>query len=173
MNSEFWEKIKQVFDEALNLPSMERHSFIKEKLDDEESVKEVLSLLESYGRAESFLENEVSTFVKEADENDPLIGKRIGNYKIEKPIAQGGMGTVYLGVRDDEQFKMKVAIKLIRLGLNSEHIIKRFENERQTLANLDHPNIAKLFDGGKTEDSILFESQLKISLEFPIKKGLH
>jgi serine/threonine-protein kinase len=80
--------------------------------------------------------------------------ERIGPYKIIREIGYGGMGAVYLAVRDDDQFKKHVAIKLMKPGLDSDLRFRRFHRERQILANLDHPNIAKLLDGGTTEEGI-------------------
>jgi non-specific serine/threonine protein kinase/serine/threonine-protein kinase len=76
----------------------------------------------------------------------------IGPYRIIERIGQGGMGDVYLAERSDDQFRKKVAIKLIRLGMDSEFVLKRFRNERQILASLEHPNIARLLDGGTASD---------------------
>lgn len=81
-------------------------------------------------------------------------GSRIGPYKIVREIGHGGMGTVYLAERDDEQYRQQVAIKLIKPGLGGEAIRKRFRNEMQILADLNHPNIARLFDGGETVEGV-------------------
>jgi serine/threonine protein kinase len=79
---------------------------------------------------------------------------RIGPYKIVREIAYGGMGAVYLAERADDQYRRQVAIKLIRRDMDTEFILQRFRNERQILAALDHPNIARLFDGGTTTDGL-------------------
>jgi non-specific serine/threonine protein kinase/serine/threonine-protein kinase len=81
-------------------------------------------------------------------------GTRIGPYRILREIGHGGMGAVYLAERDDEHFRQQVAIKLIKPGLGGEVIRKRFRNEMQILADLNHPNIARLFDGGETIDGV-------------------
>lgn len=81
-------------------------------------------------------------------------GTRIGPYTILRELGHGGMGAVYLAERDDEHFHQQVAIKLIKPGLGGEAIRKRFRNEMQILADLNHPNIAKLFDGGETLDGV-------------------
>jgi eukaryotic-like serine/threonine-protein kinase len=78
----------------------------------------------------------------------------IGPYKILRKLGEGGMGTVYLAARDDAQYKKQVAIKLVKRGMASSFIIRRFRNERQILASLDHANIARLLDGGTTEDGL-------------------
>ncbi|HKP86647.1 MAG TPA: protein kinase [Blastocatellia bacterium] len=77
----------------------------------------------------------------------------IGPYKVIRRIGQGGMGFVYLAARDDDQFKKQVAIKVVRPGMDTDFVLRRFLSERQILANLDHPNIARLLDGGTTEDN--------------------
>lgn len=82
------------------------------------------------------------------------IGSRIGAYKILREIGHGGMGTVYLAQRDDEHYRQQVAIKLINPGIGGEAIRRRFRNEMQILADLNHPNIARLIDGGETADGM-------------------
>ena len=81
-----------------------------------------------------------------------MAGRRLGAYKLTKRVGQGGMAAVYQAVRADGEFHQQVAIKLVQPGLDSEEVLKRFRNERQTLASLDHPNIVKLLDGGSTPD---------------------
>jgi len=82
---------------------------------------------------------------------DDLVGRRLGHYRINARIASGGMGTVYEAVREDE-FRQRVAIKVVKRGMDTEDILRRFRAERQTLAALNHPNIARLLDGGATPD---------------------
>jgi serine/threonine protein kinase len=90
-----------------------------------------------------------------ADEtSDPYAGKQIDQYKIIQEIGHGGMGTVYLANRADESFDKQVAVKLIKRGMDTNAVLKRFVMERQILANLEHPNIASLLDGGSTEDGL-------------------
>ncbi len=79
-----------------------------------------------------------------------LIGQRCGPYQIVREIGRGGMGTVYLAGRVDDEFKQRVALKVLRTGMEAEEILRRFRHERQILASLDHPNIARLLDGGST-----------------------
>ena len=81
-------------------------------------------------------------------------GGRIGPYQVVTEIGRGGMGAVYLAVRADDQYHKRVAIKLVKKGMDSEDILARFRHERQILANLDHPNIARLLDGGTTEEGV-------------------
>lgn len=84
------------------------------------------------------------------DLEDLMIGQRLGAYQIEREIGRGGMGTVYLARRADNVFQRRVAIKIIKRGMDTDFILRRFRHERQILANLEHPNIARLLDGGAT-----------------------
>ncbi len=79
--------------------------------------------------------------------------RRIGAYRVLRELGHGGMGTVYLAARADDQYQKRVAVKVVR-GLNSEEIVRHFRRERQILAGLDHPNVARLFDGGTTDDDL-------------------
>ncbi len=83
-----------------------------------------------------------------------MIGKRISQYRIVEQLGSGGMGEVYRAVRADDQYQKQVAIKLVRAGADSGLVVSRFKNERQILASLDHPNIARLLDGGATEEGV-------------------
>ena len=82
------------------------------------------------------------------------IGKRVGAYVIIREIGQGGMGTVYLAARADGYFEKQVAIKLLKRGVANEEVLRRFRSERELLARLDHPNIARLIDAGTTDDGL-------------------
>ena len=79
---------------------------------------------------------------------------RIGTYRLVRELGQGGMGTVYLAVRDDDAFHKRVALKVLKRGMDTDSIVRRFRTERQILAGLDHPNIARLLDGGTTADGL-------------------
>src|SRR3989475_9036648 len=81
-------------------------------------------------------------------------GRRLGPYRVLHEIGHGGMAVVYAALRADDEYRKRVAIKIVRPGFDSEEILRRFRNERQTLATLDHPNIVKLLDGGSTEDGL-------------------
>ena len=90
-----------------------------------------------------------------ANEN-ALIGQQIGVYKIVGELGQGGMGAVYLATRTDGKFKQKVALKLLKREMNTAALRRRFQQEREILASLEHPNIARLLDAGTTDDKIPF-----------------
>lgn len=159
MNSINWLQVKEIFSAALDLPPAEREDFIREKCGDEAIIVEVESLLAAYEEADNFIESPafrpVQDFVKDGQRSS-MSGKIIGVYKIEKEIGRGGMGAVYLARRADREFEKRVAVKLIKRGLDTDDIIRRFRQERQILATLDHPNITRLIDGGATEDGLPF-----------------
>src|SRR5580765_8682852 len=83
--------------------------------------------------------------------DESMIGRKAGPYRIERELGHGGMGTVYEAWRADGEFQHRVAIKLVNAGLDNDFVIKRFRNERQILAALDHPNIGRLLGGGTTD----------------------
>ena len=83
-----------------------------------------------------------------------LAGHRIGVYRLVEEIGRGGMGTVYRAVRDDDEFQMVVAIKIVSRGMDTDMVLRRFRTERQILASLDHPNIARILDGGSTSSGL-------------------
>ena len=86
------------------------------------------------------------------DALDESLEPRVGTYRLVRELGQGGMGTVYLAVRDDDAFHKRVALKVLKRGMDTDAIVRRFRTERQILAGLDHPNIARLLDGGTTPD---------------------
>ncbi len=143
-----WNRVRELFDMALDMAPDESAAFLHEQCGaDDKLLAEVKGLLRADETPHSMLgAPALASFDPFADDN--LIGQKIGAYKIEKLIASGGMGAVYLANRDDGQFTQQVALKLIKRGMDSEEIISRFHSERQILANLEHPNIARLIDGG-------------------------
>ncbi len=159
LEKEKWQKAKEIFQTALNLPSAERPAFIEKASDGDEQIKmEVETLLEAHEEAGDFINKSafsVADFVTDTPKTS-LIGQKIGVYEIERQIGRGGMGAVYLARRADQTFDKRVAVKLIKRGFDTDEIIRRFRNERQILAGLDHPNITRLLDGGATDDGLPF-----------------
>jgi len=150
-------KIEEIFHAALEINPENRAAFLEKHCKDDDGLrKEVSALLTSHEQAGTFLETpNLPLLISDLrDTSDPMLGKQIGAYRIERCIAEGGMGKVYLGIRDDETFKQQVAIKLIKRGMDTAEVLKRFRYERQTLAGLVHPNIARLLDGGSTENGL-------------------
>lgn len=120
---------------------------------------EVLALLAAHESSGNFIQQAafVDVGLVKADKIDPsaaIVGQQIGSYKVIRELGRGGMGTVYLAARADESFHKQVALKVIKRGMDSDAIVRRFVMERQILANLDHPNIARLIDGGTTTDGL-------------------
>jgi serine/threonine protein kinase/tetratricopeptide (TPR) repeat protein len=148
MTPERWRQIKDLFDAVAEKTPDERSGYLTSSCgDDAELRREVESLIAAYGDAGSKYEKPVI-------HSDPMIGRQIGAYRILRRLGTGGMGSIYLAARADDQFRRLVAVKAIRAELLDEHTRRRFENERHTLAALEHPNIVKLLDGGTTEDGI-------------------
>lgn len=158
MTPERWKKLEEVFESAVQRPPSERAAFLERACDGDPTLRnQVETLLLSYEKAGSFMEVPAlgSAFSKTlVDQTTSVIGLRLGAYRIVREIGRGGMGSVYLAVRADDEFHKQVAIKLIKRGMDTDFIVRRFRNERQILASLDHPNIARLLDGGTTEDGL-------------------
>ncbi|HTR22980.1 MAG TPA: protein kinase [Terriglobales bacterium] len=156
MNPERWQHVKQIFDEALAIEPSQRTSFLDRSCDGDPQLRqEVDSLLDSHNRAgTNFLNAPAADLETVALPSSPSQrGRRIGVYEIVEQIGYGGMGEVFSAVRADGQYKKEVAVKLVRGGYDTASVLERFRNERQILASLDHPNIARLLDGG-TADGI-------------------
>ena len=154
MNEDRWQKIELLFEEALKLESSERENFLKKKCgDDKELFDEIISLLNEDSNIHAILREDLTGSINLPEEIN-YEGKIVGAYRILKKIAEGGMGSVFLAERADGQFEQKVALKLIKQGLNSAEIVRRFQSERQILARLQHPNIARLLDGGLTDEGL-------------------
>ncbi|RMH15278.1 MAG: hypothetical protein D6696_21155 [Acidobacteria bacterium] len=156
MRPERWQRIKEIFDRAAGLSGDERSAYLDRACaGDGELRAEVESLLVSDETTESVLDERMADVfgaLLERDARRALAGREIGNYRLLRELGHGGMAVVYAAARADDQYRKEVAIKLIKRGMDSEPIIARFLQERQILANLDHPNIARLFDGGVTDD---------------------
>jgi len=152
MSTERWQRVKQLFDQVLERPVEERATFIDSAaIDDPNLATELRSLLQAYeapGPLEhtSGLRDGLPHLIKD------LSGSRIGPYRLEREVGRGGMGVVYLAARVEGGFSQRVAIKLAPQALVSESILARFTAEREILAKLEHPNIARLLDGGVTPE---------------------
>lgn len=156
MNSERWQWVKQLLDEAILVVPEERSAYLDGACGaDRELRAEVESLLASHEQAgTNFLMKPAVNLKAAAPPSPTRIGRRLGVYQVLEEIGRGGMGEVYRGARVDGQYNKEVAIKLVRGGYDSASLLERFRNERQILATLDHPNIARLLDGGTTEDGV-------------------
>ncbi len=147
-----WQEIDRIFEAALELSEDARHPWLTaECAGDHDLHRAVLRLLESDRKAESFLARPMSPALPLAPEPVDERGRRVGAYRLIEPISHGGMGSVYLAERDDDHYRRRVAIKLVRQGFLEEQLYQRFLLERQILAGLEHPYIARLYGGGETE----------------------
>ena len=159
MKAERWQAVRKVLEEALDLPLAERLAYVDQVCgDDGDLRREVVSMIASYEEEGDALESPVMDL--EGVLSAGMVGgetlteaqRQVGAYHLIEQIGQGGMGAVFLARRSDRAYQKKVAVKLLRPGWTSEDLLRRFRRERQILANLEHPNITKLLDGGTTED---------------------
>jgi serine/threonine-protein kinase len=160
ISNERWAEVERVLDGALALPTGDVAAFLdRECGEDAELRREVEQLLDSCRRAGDFLEQPAFGLAaalesERAARRAVPAGRRIGPYVVMGEAGHGGMGVVYLAERDDGQFRQRVALKVLPRGLESGHAIRRFLDERQILASLTHPGIARLLDGGVTDDEL-------------------
>ncbi|MBL8990573.1 MAG: serine/threonine protein kinase, partial [Phycisphaerae bacterium] len=153
-----FQRAEEVFQRVSVLPPEDRARAVRQACgQDTALLAEVESLLEHSTRMGEFLlapalgvglGAEVPEDAPETAED--LSGQSVGPYRLERRLAVGGMGAVYLAARADGHFDQKVAVKLVKRGMDSDEIVRRFRDERRTLAALNHPNIARLLDGGAT-----------------------
>jgi len=160
MNAERWKQVDAILDAVLEIAPSDRFAFLNDKCGDDENLRlEVKKLLASMEKAEDFLEappveSVFRLFDEESSEN--FIGRQIGVYRLIRLIGQGGMGSVFLASRIDREFRKEVAVKIVSSLWHSDEIKDNFRRERQILARLEHENIARLLDGGTTDEGIPF-----------------
>lgn len=152
MTPERWGRLEQLFDAAVDLDESARAAFIaRETASDAEMGEELESLLNNDGR--QHVAEVIGTLKRSASQDAPIIGRRIGAYRLIREIGRGGMGAVYEAVRAGD-FAQTAAIKLCGQAALPGVFRERFDQERQILASLQHPYIARLFDGGATDDGV-------------------
>jgi serine/threonine protein kinase/Tfp pilus assembly protein PilF len=151
--------LKELFLAALEHPPEARSDFLAEACSGDRNlqreIESLLAVYESYSdalRTPGFELSSASLAAEALETLNQRAGERLGPYRLVDEIGRGGMGAVYLAQRDDGQFEQQVAIKLIKRGMDTDAIVRRFHRERQILADLNHPNIARLLDGGVTPD---------------------
>jgi serine/threonine-protein kinase len=167
MEREHWARIEEILFAVSELPETARAGAAARMCGDQPALQaEVMSLLQHERHVGKFLEEPAlgTDFVllpadasAAPDEmsgavRDEMIGRTVGRYRIERRLASGGMGVVYLAARADGQFAQRVALKIVKRGMDTDEILRRFRRERQTLAALGHANIARLIDGGATDN---------------------
>lgn len=154
-----WHQVKDVLAAALERPEAERVAFLDAACADDTALRaELDALLAAHHAADNdataFLDAPAFTLDHAESARDPNVGRFLGPYVIERVIGRGGMGAVYLAHRADGVFDQRVAVKMVRGVLDSDLLVRRFRHERQILASLDHPDIARVFDGGTTEEGL-------------------
>lgn len=167
-----WKELESLFDQALSLPMADRERFVQSEACPVELREELRGLLDadhtecgsSLVGMETLVSRQTESFLKAGD----ATGMRLGPYRLVEKIAEGGMGSVYLGKREDRDFQQTVAVKLMRQVLPSESAVERFRQERRLLARLNHPNIARLIDGGMTESGLPY-----LVMEYVTGEAIH
>jgi serine/threonine protein kinase len=158
MVPERWDEIKDRLQAALELEPEQRDAYVNQVAATNPELRhELESLIASHEQAGTDFLNTSAAQAVALDNSGGRavsVGRRIGPYQIIEEIGTGGMGEVYRAFRADDQYHKQVAIKLVRGGQDSAFVLNRFRNERQILAILDHPNIARLLDGGTTEEGV-------------------
>ncbi len=147
-----WEKVRDLLDSALELPEEERSRYLDAHCHDPQVRKSVEVLIESYEQSATFLEDPLHSAFASPDGD--WSGRVLGSYRLLDEIGVGGMARVYRAVRADDEYNQNVAVKIISGVLLSKQLVDHFRAERQILANLNHPNIARLLDGGTTKEGL-------------------
>jgi serine/threonine-protein kinase len=156
LNPERWKRVQEIFHAALTVEPSEREELVRqESAGDDALAAEVISLLQAHDSG-----GLVGAVPDAGIRSVPAL-ERIGPYRVLRPLGQGGMGAVYLGERSGEGFTQRVAVKLLRLGFADPRLGDRLVSERQILAQLEHPGIARLIDGGAT-----LEGQPYLAMEY-------
>ena len=158
-DSAHWRRIDAAMDRLLIAAVTDRHALIDELAGDDPMLRDELeSLMRAHAAAGEFLERPATSLLDadvrdmDRDSRGDAAGRMVGRYRLLEQIARGGMGTVWLAGRADGQYEQRVALKLIKRGMDTDEIIGRFLRERQILARMQHPHIARLLDGGVSDD---------------------
>jgi len=155
-----WAEVEAALEAALQVPRGEREALLRRLAAGDEALRrEVESLLGAHDAADDFLETSAENFARpfvgdlpDDPALDEVVGSTIGRYTVRRELGRGGFGRVYLADRADGQFEQRVALKLVKRGMDTDEIVGRFLRERQILARLEHANIARLLDGGVSDD---------------------
>jgi serine/threonine protein kinase len=159
MTRDDWQAIEAAFGKAVSLAAGERERFVGEFDHDHPGLGPQLQrLLEADDKGETELRVRIGEAARDVAGNaaDPWIGRDVGAWKITKRLAGGGMGAVFLAERSDGEFRQVAAVKVMAAQLLHPEAVSRFKSERQILANLAHPYIARLIDGGSTDEGLPF-----------------
>ena len=157
MTTSDWQRLEQAFEQALQLEGAEREAFLTMFSKEYPRLADKLAdLLAADGQRNEALEAPIRAAADSLAEttDDVWVGRTLGVWQIEKRIAAGGMGAVFLAQRADSEYTQHAALKIMTGQLLAPDAISRFRAERQILASLQHPNIASLIDGGSTEEQL-------------------
>ena len=155
MEPERFRRLKEIFEGALDQPPADRPTYCATAAaGDAELLDRAMALIAAHESGDTAFEEGARAAIAEAgrDLQTAAEGLSVGPYRIVRELGRGGMAAVYLARRDEGGFAQEVAIKLVKRGLDTDEILRRFEHERQILAGLAHPNVARLLDGGSTAD---------------------
>ncbi len=148
MEPERWARVRELFDAAVDLDPAARDTYLTRECGADRSLlSDVRAMIAAIQTNPGFMESPVLS----ESQADLMEGRTVGKYKLLRRLATGGMGSVYAAARTDQEYQKVVAVKIVKPGMDSEEIIRRFRTERQVLASLEHPNIARLLDGGTTD----------------------
>lgn len=155
MAAERWQRIEKIFKAAIELPAARQAPFLDESCGDDDELRQTVErLLSSDRQAGEFLEEALLSGIELVEDSTQEGSQTIGPYRLIERTGSGGMGAVYRAARADSEYEQIVAIKVIHTGMGSPLTVERFRRERQILAGLEHPNIARLLDGGTTDTGL-------------------
>ncbi|HEX8369031.1 MAG TPA: protein kinase [Pyrinomonadaceae bacterium] len=166
MNAERYRKLKEIFNRAAEMTVAEREDFLENACDSDtlrREVEKMLGFADAEDSEDAFEKNAFELF---SGDGHTKIPEKIGNYKIIGEIGRGGMGAVYEAVREADNFTQKAALKVIKRGMDTDAIVRRFRHEQKILATLEHPNIARFLDGGMTAAGLPFYAMEFVEGEF-------
>jgi len=154
VSNDRWLRVKEVFATALEQEPGQRAAFLDQACANDDVLRaEVDSLLQAHEATGDFIENPAAARL-ESPPPPEWIGRRIGAYRIVGSLGSGGMSDVFRAVRADDEYHKEVAIKILRAGYETQFLLERFKSEKRMLASLDHPNIARILDGGSTNEGL-------------------
>jgi eukaryotic-like serine/threonine-protein kinase len=156
MTPERWRQIEEIFQTIIERPPDERKSLLTQYCGGDAELRHEVESLLDYETADAFIQEPIKGAAQSLSDElrEDLIGRRLGAYRVTRLVGHGGMGAVYEATRADDQFDQQVAIKIIKRGMDTDFARERFTREQRILARLEHPHIARLIDGGATEDGL-------------------
>jgi serine/threonine protein kinase len=163
MPDESWRRVEELFLAALDIPREQRAAFLDRECGADAALRQETESLLAADTADGrniamVVADSAAALLDQrslgpvSPDRDSMSGRRLGPYQVVEEIGRGGMGAVYAAVRADREYEKRVAIKVVKRGVDTDAVLERFRNERQILARLDHPYITRLLDGGTSSD---------------------